>query len=68
MGKPKRIAVLRTLDTKSEHAAFIKTFFGARGHEALLIDIGALGEPGLSPEVIRRELTRAASMDLDTFG
>jgi uncharacterized protein (UPF0261 family) len=65
MAKRKKIAVLCTLDTKSEHAAFIKTFIEDRGHEAVLIDIGALGEPGLSPEVTRRDLARAAGMDLD---
>jgi hypothetical protein len=65
MSKRKRIAVLCTLDTKSEHAAFIKTFFEDRGHEAVLIDIGVLGASGLSPEVTRRDLARAAGMDLD---
>jgi uncharacterized protein (UPF0261 family) len=65
MGKQKQIAVLCTLDTKSEHAGFIKTFFEDHGHEAVLIDIGVLGKPGLSPTVTRRALAHAAGRDLD---
>jgi uncharacterized protein (UPF0261 family) len=63
--KPKRIAVLCTLDTKGEHAAFIKTFLEGRGHQAVLIDIGVLGKPELPPTKTRRELARAAGADLD---
>jgi uncharacterized protein (UPF0261 family) len=65
MGKPKRIAVLCTLDTKGLHAAFIKTFLEDRGHEVVLIDIGVLGEPELQPTIPRWELARAAGVDLD---
>ncbi len=65
MAKRKKIAILCTLDTKSEHAAFIKAFFEDRGHDALLIDIGVLGQSELSPEVTCRDLARAAGMDLD---
>src|SRR5664279_1402433 len=63
--KRKRIAVLCTLDTKGEHAAFIKTILEGRGHEVVLVDIGVLGEPGLPPTISRRELASAAGADLD---
>lgn len=65
MGKRKRISVLCTLDTKGEHAAFIKTILEGRGHEVVLIDIGVLGEPGMPPTISRRELATAAGVDLD---
>lgn len=65
MEKRKRIAVLCTLDTKGEHAAFIKTILEGRGHEVVLVDIGVLGEPGLPPTISRRELASAAGADLD---
>ena len=65
MEKPKQIAVLCTLDTKGEHAAFLKAFIEGRGHEAVIIDIGVLGEPGLPPTRTRREIARAAGVELD---
>ena len=43
MPESKRIAVISTLDTKGEHAAFIKRIIEARGHQAVLMDIGVLG-------------------------
>lgn len=65
MRTPKQIVVLCTLDTKSEHAAFVKAILEDRGHKAVLIDIGVLGEPGLAPTRSRRELARAADIDFD---
>ena len=65
MGKRKRIAILCTLDTKGEHAAFTKSILEGRGHDAVLIDIGILGEPGLPPIISRGELASAAGVDLD---
>ena len=65
MGKPKQIAVLSTLDTKGEHAAFIKTILEGRGLEVVLIDIGVLGEPELRPTIARQELARAGGVALE---
>lgn len=65
MRNRKRVAVLATLDTKSEHAEFIKTIIEGRGHEVILIDIGVLGEPGMPPTISRTELAIAAGVDLN---
>lgn len=65
MGRTKQIAVLCTLDTKSEHAAFIKTCIENRGHAAVLVDIGVLGAARLPAAITRRDVAVAAGADLD---
>jgi len=64
MSPAKRIAVVCTLDTKGEHARLVKSLIENRGHEAVLIDIGVLGEPALSATVSRGEVARAGGMEL----
>jgi uncharacterized protein (UPF0261 family) len=63
----KQIAVLCTLDTKSEHATFVKALIEGRGHRVILIDIGALGEPGLVADKTRAELAHAAGADINAL-
>jgi uncharacterized protein (UPF0261 family) len=60
----KHIAILCTLDTKSEHAAFIRTLIEGRGHQAIMVDIGVLGEPQLFAEKTRGELARSVGADI----
>ena len=67
MENRKQIAVLCTLDTKSEHAAFVARIIEERGHTAVLIDVGVLGEPGVSAAITRRDVAAAAGADLDTL-
>jgi len=67
MIKRKQIAVLCTLDTKSEHGAFVARIIEGRGHAAMLIDIGVLGEPGFTATITRREIAGAAGADLDAL-
>jgi uncharacterized protein (UPF0261 family) len=64
MSPAKRIGVVCTLDTKGEHARLVKSLIEGRGHEAVLIDIGVLGEPALPPTVSRDEVARAGGMEL----
>ena len=67
MENRKQIAVLCTLDTKSEHAAFVAKIIEERGHTAVLIDVGVLGEPGVSAAITRRHVAGAAGADLDAL-
>jgi uncharacterized protein (UPF0261 family) len=60
----KQIAVLCTLDTKSEHAACVKALIESRGHRVVMIDIGVLGEHGLLADKTRAELARAAGASI----
>jgi len=52
----KTIAILGTLDTKGEEHAYVAEVIRARGHEALLIDVGTQGAPTVLPDVLRTEL------------
>ena len=61
------IAILGTMDTKGLEHAFVADRIKQRGHQVLVIDVGALGEPGLRPDIGRREIAAAAGVDLDTL-
>ena len=58
------IAVIGTLDTKVEEHEFVAELIRRRGHEALLIDVGALEPPTVRPDISREEVARSAAMDL----
>ena len=58
------IAVLGTMDTKGEEHAYVADLIRKRGHKTLIIDVGALDEPGLKPDVDRNEVASAAGVNL----
>ena len=58
------IAVLGTLDSKGKEHAFVAEQIRARGHDAMLIDVGTGGEPEVKPEVSRVEVAAAGGIDL----
>ena len=58
------ILLLGTLDTKGREYAYVRDCIHARGHRALLVDIGVLGEPALAPDVTADEVARAGGSDL----
>jgi uncharacterized protein (UPF0261 family) len=58
------IAILATLDTKGEEVAFMKNLLEARGHSAIIIDVGPLGPPGVSPDISNEEIARWAGWKL----
>jgi len=58
------IAVLGTFDTKGMEHGYVAEQIRARGHEALLIDVGSLGEPTIKPDIAREEVGRAGNIDL----
>ncbi len=49
----KTIALLITLDTKDQEAGFLKAQIESKGHKALLMDIGVIGEPGIGATISR---------------
>ncbi|MBI4663628.1 MAG: Tm-1-like ATP-binding domain-containing protein [Verrucomicrobia bacterium] len=57
------IAVLGTLDTKGEEHGFVAKLIQQRGHDALIIDVGTLGDPKLKPDVSREEVVSAAGQN-----
>ena len=58
------IAVLGTLDSKGAEHAFVAEQIRARGHDAMLIDVGTGGEPEVKPELSRFEVAAAGGIDL----
>ncbi len=63
----KTVALLGALDTKGLEYLFVKACIEARGHKTLLIDVGVLEPPLIEPDVSRREVARAAGVDLDAL-
>src|SRR6266480_371525 len=61
------IAILGTMDTKGEEHGFVADRIKQRGHQVLVIDVGALGAPGLNPDITRREVAAAADVDFDAL-
>ena len=61
----KTIALLITLDTKSQEAGYLKEQIENKGHEVLLMDIGVIGEPEIEASISRREIASAGGGDLD---
>ena len=52
----KTIALLITLDTKGNEAAFLVSQIEAKGHKAMLIDIGVVGKPMVNASYGREEV------------
>lgn len=50
------IAVLGTLDTKGREHGFVADKIKALGHEPLLIDVGCLEDPTVTPDIRRSEI------------
>lgn len=58
------IAILGTMDTKGEEHAFVAEQIKKKGHQVLIIDVGALEPPRLRPDITRDEIALAAEVDL----
>jgi uncharacterized protein (UPF0261 family) len=58
------IAVIGTLDSKGEEHAYVAELIRARGHKALLIDVGSGAAPTVAPDITREEVAAAAGLDL----
>jgi uncharacterized protein (UPF0261 family) len=61
---PKIIAVIGALDTKGEDFRFVKEEIEKRGHQALLIDVGVMGDPPIEPDIPAKQVADAGGMSL----
>lgn len=61
------IAVLGTFDTKGEEHGYVADLIRQRGHTVLLIDVGTLEAPKLTPDIPRTAITAAAGADLEAI-
>ena len=65
MPNSKIIAVLATLDTKGAEAEFLREQLSQLGSQALLLDIGVLGEPSCEADISREDIAKAGGSTLD---
>jgi uncharacterized protein (UPF0261 family) len=61
------IAVLGTLDSKGHEHAFVAELIRAKGHTALLIDVGTGAEPQVTPDISRFDVAEAGGNDLQAL-
>lgn len=64
MPNSKIIAVLATLDTKGAEAEFLREQLSQLGSQALLLDIGVLGEPSCEADISREDIAKAGGSTL----
>ena len=62
--KAKTIALLGALDTKGTEYAFLKNCIESRGLKTLLIDVGILDRPAVSPDITREAVAKAGGADI----
>ena len=60
----KTVALLITLDTKDQEAGYLIDQIESRGHNALLLDIGVVGTPGIPGHCTREEVAKAGGTPL----
>jgi uncharacterized protein (UPF0261 family) len=60
----KVIAVIGTLDTKSEEFLFVKQEIEKRGHAALVVNVGIVNDPGFEPDVSANQVAEAGGSSL----
>ena len=63
----KRIAIIVTLDTKSEEAAYLRDRILELGHQPLIVDVGCGGLPQMDADITAVEVAEAAGADLETL-
>ena len=58
------VALVGSLDTKGEEYAFARDAIREHKADAVLIDVGVLGEPTVRPDIAASEVAKAASNDV----
>lgn len=61
----KIIALLITLDTKDQEAAYLIEQIEERGDKAILLDIGVVGHPGIDADYPREKIAEAGGSTMD---
>jgi uncharacterized protein (UPF0261 family) len=54
---PTSIVLLGTLDTKGDEIGYVRNIIEEKGHRAIVIDAGILGEPGISADFPREAVS-----------
>jgi uncharacterized protein (UPF0261 family) len=67
MTAPLTFILAGTLDTKGKETGYCRELFAARGHRALVIDMGILGAPEIAADIDRHAVARAAGTDIEAI-
>jgi uncharacterized protein (UPF0261 family) len=59
------ILVIGTLDTKGDGVSYLREQIVRRGHEAIVMGVGILGEHALQADVTHQEVAAAGGSNLD---
>ncbi|HOL05115.1 MAG TPA: Tm-1-like ATP-binding domain-containing protein [Syntrophorhabdaceae bacterium] len=60
----RHLLIIATMDTKGKEAEFVRMCSLEQGIQPIVMDIGTLGEPHISPDITSYEVARAAGYDL----
>jgi uncharacterized protein (UPF0261 family) len=60
----KTIAIIGALDTKGKDFCFVKSEIEKRGHRALVINVGVLGEPPIEPDFSAEQVAQSGGVSL----
>jgi uncharacterized protein (UPF0261 family) len=63
----KTVALLATLDTKGVEIAYMRDYVIARGHRALVIDSGLMGEAATAADITNARVAEAGGSSLQTL-
>ena len=63
----KTVALLATLDTKGVEIAYMRECVVARGHRALVIDSGLIGEAATAADITNARVAEAGGSSLATL-
>ncbi len=63
----KTVAILATLDTKGDEAAFLRDEINRSGGRALLLDLGVVGEPAIPADITNAQIARAGGSTIETL-
>ena len=61
------IAILGTLDSKSEEHSFLSERIREYGHKTVFIDVGTGGDPKVEPDYSRYDVVASIGLDLDAL-
>src|SRR3954464_14921628 len=64
-GDAPTVVLLGTLDTKGDEYGFLRDRVTGLGAEAVLVDVGVLGEPRIEPDVGREDVATAGGARLE---